>query len=348
MERKSKIYWYCQTIGWAIYICLNLFFLEVVKEFDYKDVLLYLSFYPLGLFSTHIYRGIIIRYDFLKQKAFRQVVYIIFCSIVLSILFVIMSYMIAFLIKSRDEFKIIEFIANVINMSMVFIIWNIFYFGFYHFQNYKRTEINNYRLLALSKETELSNLKAQLNPHFMFNSLNSIRALIDEEPPKAKKAVTQLSNILRNTLLMSKNKEITIKDELTLVKDYLELEQIRYEERLTAVFSIDENCENFLVPPLIIQAQVENAIKHGISRIPEGGKIEIEVHKDNAFLHLHVANSGQLHTSAPETGVGFKNSEQRLQILYGKDASINISENGNNMVLVKIRIPLNAPEKLIL
>lgn len=348
MERKNKLYWYCQTIGWAVYIFMNLFFLGVIKKSDYKDVILYLTFYPLGIFCTHVYRGIIIRYHFLRRKIYTQMIYIVFCSLVLAIVFVVISYVIAFLIKSQDEFKMLEFVANVLNVTMVFVMWNIFYFVFHYFQNYKRTEINNYRLLALSKETELNNLKAQLNPHFMFNSLNSIRALIDEDPPKAKKAITQLSNILRNTLLMSKNKEITIKDELHLVKDYLELEQIRYEERLTAVFSIDENCEGFLVPPLIIQAQVENAIKHGISQIPAGGKIEIEVFKDAKCLHLQISNTGQLNNAAPETGFGFKNSEQRLQILYGQEAGIQIKQADASVVQVTIQIPLNAPEKLVL
>jgi two-component system, LytTR family, sensor kinase len=339
------LYWYCQIIGWTLYIVMNMLFSGLNEKADYKDLILFAMFLPVGIVLTHIYRNVLIKYGHMEKKISSQVFLILGFSLVLSILFVTASYLLAFIIKGYEPIKPLEFVLNVLNILMVFVMWNIFYFVFHYFQNYKRSEINNYRLLALSKETELNNLKAQLNPHFMFNSLNSIRALIDEEPPKAKKAVTQLSNILRNTLLMSKNKEITLKDELNLVKDYLELEQIRYEERLTAVFSKDENCEGVLVPPLIVQAQVENAIKHGISQIPEGGKIDIEVFKDQQFLHLHISNTGKLSTEAPETGFGFKNSEQRLQILYGREAKISIAEE-NKMVHVRVQIPLVRPDKL--
>lgn len=328
-----------------MYIFLNMVFSGLIEKTTYKGLILYTMFLPLGIFFTHIYRNVLIRKRLLEKKIYSQIFIILGGSAILSIVFVTASYLLAFLIKGYEPIKLSEVILNVLNIFMVFVMWNIFYFVFFYFQNYKRTEINNYRLLALSKETELNNLKAQLNPHFMFNSLNSIRALVDEDPIKAKKAVTQLSNILRNTLLMSKNKEITLKDELNLVKDYLDLEQIRYEERLTAIFSKDENCEGILVPPLILQAQVENAIKHGISQIPEGGKIEIEAFKDQRYLHLQVSNTGKLSTAEPETGVGFKNSEQRLQILYGRDAKISISEE-NKMVHVKVQIPLVRPEKL--
>jgi two-component system, LytTR family, sensor kinase len=346
MERKNKIYWYCQIIGWSVYIFLNLIFFGLTGKSTARESVLLLTFLPMGIFYTHLYRNIIIRYRFLKLKVIGQVIIVILSSVALAIIFILTSYAIAFIIGSKVTFNIVDFFANVFSVVVVFVMWNIFYFVFHYFQNYKRSEINNYRLMALSNETELNNLKAQLNPHFMFNSLNSIRALIDEEPPKAKKAITQLSNILRNTLLMSKNKEITLKDELVLVKDYLELEQIRYEERLTAIFSKDENCEGILVPPLIVQAQVENGIKHGISRLPEGGKIEIEVYKDQQFLHIHVSNSGQLNTAKPETGFGFKNSEQRLQILYGDTAKITIHEE-QMMVHVKIQIPLQRTDKLV-
>ena len=146
----------------------------------------------------------------------------------------------------------VEVFESVINFAVIFCLWNVIYFGFQYFQNYKRSEINSLRYLAASRESELNNLKSQLNPHFIFNCMNSIRALIDENPGKAKTAVTQLSNILRNTLLIDKSKEILLKDELMLVRDYLNLEQIRYEERLCYEFKIQEEVMNVFIPPFII------------------------------------------------------------------------------------------------
>jgi LytS/YehU family sensor histidine kinase len=221
-----------------------------------------------------------------------------------------------------------------------FTFWSLIYFGFHYLENYKKTEIQNLRWEATSKDIELNKLKSQLNPHFMFNSMNSIRALIDEDPAKAKEAVTQLSNILRNTLLMNKSREIELEEELRIVKDYLALEKIRYEERLSYEFNIDESALRKLVPPLILQAQVENAIKHGLSKLPKGGVIKINVRLQSNELIMEVINTGQLNEAASETGFGFMNSQQRLELLYGKDAAIHIGANNENEVIVKINIPL--------
>ena len=173
----------------------------------------------------------------------------------------------------------------------------------------------------------------------MFNSMNSIRALVDEDPAKAKIAITQLSNILRNTLLMDKGKEILLKEEINLVTDYLNLEHIRYEERLSYEFKIGDDVLNCKIPPFIIQTQVENAIKHGISKLPGNGTIIIEAFKLANVLKIKVSNTGKLNHETPLTGVGFKNSIQRLELLYGIDGKIFINEI-DNLVVVEINIPL--------
>lgn len=169
--------------------------------------------------------------------------------------------------------------------------------------------------------------------------MNSIRALIDENPANAKIAVTQLSNILRNTLLMDKSKEIALKDEMNLVNDYLNLEKIRYEERLGFEFKIHEDVLQCLIPPFLIQSQVENAIKHGISAFPGFGMIVVEAFQEMSLLRIKVSNTGKLNTQTPLTGVGFKNSIQRLELLYGDQGKIFINEI-NDLVVVEISLPL--------
>ena len=222
---------------------------------------------------------------------------------------------------------------------MPFVFWSLIYFGFHYLQNYKKTEIQNLRWEASSKDIELNKLKSQLNPHFMFNSMNSIRALIDENPAKAKEAVTQLSNILRNSLLMNKNKEILLEEELSIVRDYLDLEHIRYEERLKYDFNIEEGALKKNIPPLIVQSQVENAIKHGISKLPKGGHVNVSAKTDGKNLIIEVSNSGQLNNQKSETGFGLTNSRHRLELLYGAAANIEIGNTNNNEVAVKIKIP---------
>lgn len=286
----------------------------------------------MGIVFTHIYRYFILKYSIIKIQLFYQLIFITLSSIFLSAVY--------FRIGSLFNITLFN-LEVIINGVVPFVFWSLIYFGFHYLQNYKKTEIQNLRWEASSKDIELNKLKSQLNPHFMFNSMNSIRALIDENPAKAKEAVTQLSNILRNTLLMNKNKEIPLEEELKIVKDYLELEHIRYEERLKYNFDIDEAAHKINVPPLIVQAQVENAIKHGISKLPKGGNINIVAKILNKELFIEVNNTGQINDEKSETGFGLANSKNRLELLYGNKADIEIFNSDNNTVSVKIKIPIN-------
>ena len=176
----------------------------------------------------------------------------------------------------------------------------------------------------------------------MFNAMNSIRALVDENPAKSKDAITQLSNILRNTLQMGKNKVIPFDEELKIVNDYLALESIRYEERLKTLVKIDPQSKNFQVPPLMIQTLIENGIKHGISKLVAGGIIEMETSVENNSLLIKIKNSGQLiQSSDSDSGFGIKNTLQRLHLLYGADASLKISNLNSTIVLTELIIPKN-------
>jgi hypothetical protein len=296
--------------------------------------------WPTGIAISHFYRMLIIKFDWLQKQIVWQLITIIVMSIANGLLYFIIDFLLLKILSlSVVKLDFITVAELVINFSVVFVIWSIIYFGFHFFQNYKLSEINALKYLAANKESELNNLKAQLNPHFIFNCMNSIRALVDENPDKAKLAITQLSNILRNTLLIDKNKEILLSDEIKLVEDYLQLEKIRYEERLHYTLNIDAHTLKQFIPPFIIQSQVENAIKHGISKLSNGGNILVETLIQNQFLKIKISNTGKLNNQKPLTGVGFVNSKQRLEMLYGTRSKIWIEENQNN-VIVQIEIPL--------
>jgi two-component system LytT family sensor kinase len=340
LTNKKNIYWYCQIFGWSFFVIINSIFLGLSYQTTLKDYFFYFLTMPIGIGISHVYRLLIIRYNILTFKIPIQLFLIIFFSIIKAIVFFFMTVGLSRMFGLvKTDLSYVYISSSVINFTVVFCLWNVIYFGFQYFQNYKRTEINSLRYLAASKESELNNLKAQLNPHFMFNSMNSIRALIDEDPAKAKIAITQLSNILRTTLLMDKGKEIVLKDEINLVKDYLNLEHIRYEERLSYEFKIADDVQNCMIPPFMIQTQVENAIKHGISKLPGNGNIIIEAFKLLDVLKIKISNTGKLNTDKPLTGIGFKNSIQRLELLYGNHGKIFINEV-NNLVVVEINIPL--------
>lgn len=340
MVKGSAAYWYCQIIGWTVYASINLFFTGLKDPGEYKEYLIYILQLPIGIGITHIYRSVIIRMRVLEMKVPVQILLIMMFSLIMAATFFFHTAGILILFRLiASDLSYVYISQIVVNYAVVFCLWNAIYFGVKYFQNYKKAEIDTLRYAAANKESELSSLKAQLNPHFMFNSMNSIRALIDENPYKAKNAVTQLAGILRNTLLMNKSKVIPLTEEVNLVKDYLNLEQMRYEERLSYEFKIEKEVGSCLIPPFIIQSQVENAIKHGISKLPGAGKIMIEAFKQDEFLKIRVSNTGKINTETPLTGVGFKNSIQRLELLYGTEGKIFIGEL-NNLVVVDINIPL--------
>ena len=190
-------------------------------------------------------------------------------------------------------------------------------------------------------EIELNNLRSQLNPHFIFNALNSIRALVDENPGKSKQAINQLSNILRTSLTPDKKGLTRFEDELKIVKDYLGLESMRFEERLKTEFDITPESSQYLVPPLMIQTLVENGIKHGISKLKEGGVIQVRTMIQNGDLVIQIRNSGRLvnGTKRGHDGLGIKNTIQRLKLIYGDKSAFRIVDEKNNFVLTELIIP---------
>lgn len=340
MSRKTKIYWYCQLVGWSFFVVVNSIFFGLSYTSTYKEYLMYFFTLPVGIGISHLYRSLLIRTRLLERPLPVQIVAIIFFSIVKAILFFLMSLALWNIFSlNTNELSLVFILESIINFTVIFSIWNIIYFGFHYFQNYKRSEIDSLRYLAASKESQLMSLKSQLNPHFIFNCLNSIRALIDEDPVKAKDSVTRLSSILRSTLLLNKRKEVSLKEELELVRNFLDLEHVRYEERLKYTIEADPSVMDVQLPPFIIQSQVENAIKHGISAIPGRGEVKVRVFPQQEHLLIEVKNTGKLSHKEPLTGVGFRNSIQRLELLYGEQSQIFIREDGD-FVVVDIRLPL--------
>ena len=341
MNKKHNIYWTCQTIGWTLYAAINLFFFRLSYNTTVLDILNFLIWVPVGILVTHIFRYIIIKYDILKLKLFKQISILVIASIVMAFFYFLLT------VGLAKAFGIITYkinlvaaLSTILNCTGVFVFWSLIYFGFHFFDNYKKTEIQNLRLEANTKEAELNKLKSQLNPHFMFNSMNSIRALVDEDPKKAKVAITQLSNILRNTLLMNKNKFNTLEEELALVKDYLELEHIRYEERLRFSFEIDPATLQKHIPPMMIQTLVENGIKHGISKYAEGGEIKITSLLANNELKISILNTGQIENKTSETGFGVANTTHRLELLFGNKATFLLKNADDKNVLSEICIKI--------
>lgn len=341
---KKSIYWICQVGGWLFFVLLNALLLKLDNSLNI-DVAKSLSILLVsGILLSHLYRNLIIRSGWLKLSTGRLIPRAIASIFVFAVLMELMQFILEWMagIADSERYSTSSIIYNLLVLSLLFFFWSIIYFLVHYIENYKKAEIENFKWQASINEIELNKLKSQLNPHFMFNAMNSIRALVDENPGKSKEAITQLSNILRNTLQMGKNKVIPFEEEMKIVSDYLALESIRYEERLKSSVQIHGNCHLFYLPPLMVQTLVENGIKHGISRLTEGGTIGIFTEVKENRLHISVRNSGQLDDKKEsDSGFGIKNTLQRLHLLYGKEASLKIRNENNNTVLTELIIPRN-------
>jgi len=212
---------------------------------------------------------------------------------------------------------------------------------FWHFFNKNRKDqLDKLKLETTVKELELKTIKSHINPHFIFNSLNSIRALVDENPERARTAITELSNILRSSMQAEKSETVTLQRELDIVKDYLALEHMRFEERLRVSFNIAPETLNAPVPPMMLQTLVENAIKHGISKQVHGGDVIVTSCFNNHNLELMVKNTGSLSAVINEDGFGIKSTQDRLNLMYQGKAVFEIRNTHEEMVESKITIPL--------
>ncbi len=219
-------------------------------------------------------------------------------------------------------------------------IWMLIYIVYHFVEKNRNDQFDRLKLESTVKELELKTIKSHINPHFIFNSLNSIRALVDENPKRARRAITELSNILRSSMQTEKSETVTLERELDIVKDYLALEQMRFEERLKIEFEIDEDTLQHPVPPMMLQTLVENAIKHGISRHIKGGVVRIIAAFKNNDLELLVQNTGQLSATPNGDGFGIKSTQDRLNLMYQGKAVFQIRNVGNAMVESKVTIPV--------
>lgn len=335
---KTKIYWLCQILGWGVYGIIQVIFYALSKQFDFDQaigVILQVVYYIL---TTHLFRTIIIKAGWLNLRLNRLIPRLLLFTLALSIL----NYGYLLIIEhftngiSKTDLMFLTILINTIGYWLIYFLWTIFYFAFHYVERYNKS----LKAETAAKEVELNNLKAQLNPHFIFNALNGIRALVDEDPRKSKESITQLSHILRNSLISDRKKLVSFTEELKTVMDYLALESIRYEERLSTKFEIDRNSGKFKIPPLMLQTLVENGIKHGIATLKQGGEISITTKVKRKHLLLEIRNTGQFSSGKSKGGgFGLENTRKRLGLIFGDAATFEIKNENKNTVLTSISIP---------
>jgi LytS/YehU family sensor histidine kinase len=233
-----------------------------------------------------------------------------------------------------------RFLFSIIFDTPIFLVWMSVYVLWHYIEFTNTEEIKKVRLETIIKELELKTIKSQINPHFIFNALNSIRALVDEDPQRARQAITELSNILRSSIQVDKVEITSLEKELDIVKDYLALEYIRFADRLKVVYEVDSKTLSHQIPPMMLQTLVENAIKHGLSKQPGDCTIKIISNVENDKLVLIVQNTGLLQ-QAEKDGFGLQSTRERLNILYRGQAIFEIYQCEPNEVTAKLVIPIS-------
>lgn len=345
MNKTLSKYWLCQIGGWSTYIIVYTFFyltLHTKEQPDFFKVLFLDAI--LGVVITHLMRAFIQRVGILNLRLDNQITYMFLTTVAASFLFAFSSiYLEDTFNFTSDTFRQYGLFNKTLRTSfgsfLFLLIWNLIYFTYHYVVKSQQEQLDKMKLQSLVKELELKTIKAHINPHFIFNALNSIRALVDENPQRARQAITELSNLLRSSMQAEKVETTPLSKELNIVRDYLALEHIRFEDRLNIEYDIDEDTLGQPVPPMMLQTLVENAIKHGISKKMEGGIIKIISDFKDDHHELIVTNTGHMNGDFNPDGFGLYSTQSRLMLLYGEKAHFEIKNKSDDMVEAIIRMP---------
>ena len=339
---RSSSYWLFQSIGWCIYALIGVFIAFLFyDDIDIWVVLVQFFGAAIMLLSTHLLRHKMKQEGWLKLKIQKLILRLLPALIILSIIAngIVVGYTILTTdIIPLDKISPTVFLLFTFQTFVYFCLWTAVYLIIYFFRNYKQEEVEKWQLQTAVKDAELIALKAQINPHFLFNALNNIRALILEDHMKARDMVSHISELLRYSIQFNDNEKVTIEEELEIVNKYLELESIHYENRLHYEIHLNESLRKCKIPPMLIQLMAENAIKHGISQIKNGGDIIIDVEKEGKNLLLMVSNTGKLKKSLGN-GIGLRNATERIRILFDKEPDLELKEEGG-MVCSRLKLPI--------
>lgn len=351
-------YWLCQLFGWGGvgFAVLSPLFIyqprnaadEVVLGVAIESRILFLF---LGIAGSHLLRAIHFRLLRGGSGLFRFILRALPCLLMVC---AIQTLWLEADFRARassrpgmpEDFPLAWTAADVLDdftyYLALMVIWTGFYICLRHLRDQQRARLDRARLEAAVRESELRALKAQINPHFLFNSLNSLRSLLPFEMEKPREAITRLADLLRASLGSGQETLIPLRIELETVENYLAIEQLRHEDALRWRIDADPAAGEVPVPPFLLQGLVENAVKHGICRIEGGGEVITEARLSGEILRLRVTNPGRLLHPAPGRGVGLANLRARLELLFGQSATFALSDSNAGTVEALVELPISS------
>jgi two-component system LytT family sensor kinase len=359
-----SLYWSCQIACWlGLWALFFLIFISGSTRQPPTPLLIEQTLYcSFGLIGTHLLRILFYWFDWNRLPLFALIPRVLVATILLGIVEVwaIHAALTASMPSRPAHYSLYHFprvpphepegeqrfhsLPRFVwfefgKCALTLFAWSAVYFGYQYQKQLKAVQLERLRLDAAVKEAELKALRSQVNPHFLFNSLNTIRALIDESPQKAREGVTRLAELFRGALRMSELNTIPLRVELQTVDAYLALEQLRFEDKLKVRMDIDPTALAFPVPPFLVQSLIENAFKHGVYTLPRGGEISCVIRSQSNGLSVAITNPGQLRPIEQRKESGLANARARLELIYGSQANLRLSEGAANSIITDVYLP---------
>ena len=333
LSQRFPSFWVLQVVGWLLYgLLIYITFLTVVPPSGRFGLLqVKISRTIAGFLLSSGMRLIYKRSESIRSVPFIAIL-ILFCSFAFGSLWPFGERIGLSLMRPGSGFRMnwTGYPVEVLDYSITLIGWSALYFGIKYWKEWQAERDRFLQAEALAHHAQLDMLRYQLNPHFLFNALNSIRASIDEDSRRAKSMVTEFSEFLRYSLLPNNSGTVPLRDEIDAIRSYLAIEKIRFEEKLDVTFDVEKEAEDFRVPIFLVHPLVENAIKHGMKNDTAPLKVRLTAETKGKGIWIEVANSGRLNdgSSKEGTGIGLKNVRERLARLYGDKGKVSLVEEG--------------------
>ena len=328
-------------IFWIIASVIMMLILVFANGLDYwaSFVEVFSSIFIFAIIGTAIWY--VTRFSTIENNSAIKVImaHIIAASIMVFIWMYLGVVLIKLLHPESIEWMQKGLINRIFGGYMMYTIYVIFFYAVNYYFSFKEKVRNEGKLIALVKEAELHALKSQINPHFLFNSLNSISSLTMTDPAKAQEMVINLSQLMRYSLKHDQHEKVLFKQELENNKLYLQIEKVRFGSKLNPVFEIEEQCLQAYIPNMILQPLYENAIKYGVYEATEPVDLKTTCRCTDEFLQVTIKNTYDPNVlSKRGEGIGLRNIRDRLQIIYGNPHLLKLEDNKKEFT-VTLTIP---------
>jgi Putative regulator of cell autolysis len=344
------LFWLTNAAGWFTFLLLSgLFFSSLSDQFTLGTLAIQLFAWCYYVPASGLIRHLIHRSQWFERKQHgRLIIKLVVVTFLLAFVgqFLVSLFMMYGLhIMTWQTYSMTILSFTVAQYWIVLSVWTLLYLVIGHYRANRRQQLREIELTSALHKNELLALKAQLNPHFIFNCLNNMRAMTLENAATTRTMITHLSEILKYSFRFSEQSEVTVRDELQHIRNYLALEDIHFEQRLSHNITVSDDTLDAKIPPMSIQLLVENAIKHGIAIRPQGGHINIDITRIKDELTVSVVNDGQLRENQASTGIGLNNLRQRLKLMYPGQARFTLSNQGDDCVSAKLLIPFTTDKQ---